>query len=149
MERVRVLVVDDNEATLTLLTALLQREFGIDIAHDGLEAIEKLRTNRYAAVLLDVRMPGADGFTVLDHVKQSAPETLRNVIILTAALHRRDLERLDDYSVCTLIAKPFEVETLLAAVRRCADSEGGIALTGMLSGGMLMLLADLLRTRLM
>src|SRR6476659_559018 len=53
VEKPHVLLADDNEATCTLLTALLQREFEVAIATDGNEAIERLRTRRYAALLLD------------------------------------------------------------------------------------------------
>jgi CheY-like chemotaxis protein len=151
VEKPHVLVVDDNEATRTLLTALLHRDFNIDVATDGIEAIERLRTRRYGALLLDLRMPHADGFAVLDFLKEQQPQMLHRVLIVTAALSRRDMERAESYGVCGIVAKPFDVETLLAAVKECAPPEEGSTLGPVLcsSGPVILLLADLLRQRLM
>ena len=62
VEKPHVLLADDNEATCTLLTALLHRDFNVEAAFDGQETMERLRTRRYAVLLLDLRMPQADGF---------------------------------------------------------------------------------------
>lgn len=147
MERPHVLLVDDNEATCTLVTALLQRDFSIDVATDGGEAIERLKTKRYAAVVLDLLMPQMDGFTVLDYLKENDPAVLRRVLVLTAALTRPTLDRVRAYPVCDVIAKPFEIETLLDAVRACAGSDGSLAHG--LSSGVLLLLAEFIGRRLM
>jgi CheY-like chemotaxis protein len=150
VEKPYVLLADDNEATCTLLTALLQREFNIDIASDGQDAIEKLRTRRYAAVLLDLRMPVTDGFAVLDFVKAEQPAMLRSVLVVTASLTKGEVSRAAAYGVCGIIAKPFEVEALLGAVKRCVAPEGS-ALGPVLcsSGPMILFIADLLHQRLM
>ncbi len=142
IEKPYVLLVDDNEATCALMTALLQREFAVEAAGDGYAAIEQLKTRRFDAILLDLRMPHLDGFGVLDHLKEHSPETLKHVLIVSAALHEREVERLRDYDVCGVIRKPFEVDVLLDAVKSC---------TGMTGGGfgkvlpMVLLIADLLR----
>jgi len=147
-EKPFVLLADDNEATCTLVTAILHREFVVEIAGDGSEALEKLKTGNYGAVLLDLRMPNVDGFGVLEFLKTSRPEMMRNVIVLTAALSRGEIERVKSYDICGIIAKPFEVETLLAAVKQCVDP-GGPRLGGVFSSGVMLLLADLLRQKWM
>jgi CheY-like chemotaxis protein len=140
-----VLVVDDNEATCTLVTALLQREFAVEVAANGAEAIEKVQQSRYAAVLLDLRMPEVDGFGVLEFLEAERRDLLPKVLVVTAALTFPELDRVRKHAVCGVVAKPFDVDTLLAAVRQCA---GTIALGGpLLSGGMILLFADLLRQR--
>jgi len=141
-----VLLVDDNEETCTLVKALLRREFFVETAHEGAEAIEHLRTKSYAAVLLDLRMSNIDGFGVLDHLSAERPEMIRRVIVLTASLTATDLQRVGAYPVCTLIRKPFDVDVLLSAVRRCA-SIGDSSLAPLISTGMLLVLARLLRDR--
>ena len=140
-----VLLVDDNEPTCTLMTALLQRDFEVDIATDGLEAIEKLRTKAYGAIILDLLMPNLDGFGVLDFLKANNRAMLCRVLVVTAALTRADIARVNTYDVCTVIAKPFEVDVLLNAVRQCVDPatpRGSI-----FTSGVILLLADLLRQR--
>lgn len=146
MEKPFVLLADDNEATCTLIQALLQNEFVVEVASDGHEAIEKLKSRQYAAILLDLLMPVADGYAVLDHLASERPDLLRRVLVVTAALATREMQRLRTYGVRDIISKPFELETLQNAVRQCAGIGGEPFLrTPLLSGGMLLLLADLLR----
>jgi CheY-like chemotaxis protein len=150
-EKPRVLLVDDNEATCTLITALLQREFAVEVASDGAEAIDKLRTNSYAAVLLDLRMPQTDGFAVLEFLKQNSPELLRSVLVVTASLTRGEIERARSYGVCGIVTKPFEIEILLAAVKECVGPVSDNSPLGnvIASTPVLLLLADLLKQRIM
>lgn len=145
-EKPFILLIDDNEPTCTLMTALLHKDFEVDVAGDGREAIEKLRTKTYAAILLDLLMPHLDGYGVLDHLDANNPEMLRRVLVVTAALTRGGLSRVQRYNVCAVISKPFEVETLLSAVKQCVDPAP--ARGPFLSSGVILLLADLLRQRL-
>lgn len=151
VEKPHVLLADDNEATCTLLTALLHRDFDVESAFDGQEAIERLRTRRYDVLLLDLRMPYADGFAVLEFLKEHQPAMLPRVLVVTAAVAARDLQRAASYGLCGVVTKPFEVETLLATVKKCAGLAEGNPLGPMLcsSGPVILLLADLLRQRLM
>jgi CheY-like chemotaxis protein len=148
VEKPQVLLVDDNEATCTLVTALLQREFTVEIASDGTEAVEHLKTKNYASILLDLRMPGLDGYGVLDFLHANTPETLRRVLVLTAALTEPELARVKKFDICGIIAKPFEVETLLGAVRSCAGMDQKPMGRYFFSNGMILLLAEVLRQRL-
>lgn len=143
-EKPFVLLVDDNEATCTLVTAILQRDFVVEIATDGREAVDKLRTGNYGAVLLDLRMPQLDGFGVLDFVKANRPDLLPRVLVLTAALSKPEMDRVKEFAICGVISKPFDVEALLAAVKTCVGT-GGSALGTVFSSSVLLLLADLLR----
>ena len=128
------------------MTALLRRDFIVDCALDGSEAIEKLRTKTYGAVILDLVMPQLDGYGVLDFLKNNNRPMLKKVLVVTAALASIDLKRVNEYGVCALISKPFEVDALLAAVRHCTDDLSPSRGT-FLSSGVLFLLADLLRQR--
>ena len=145
MEKPLVLLADDNEATRTLITAVLHRDFGVDLASDGNEAIEKLKRREYAAILLDLLMPIADGFSVLDYLRRENPEMLGRVLVVTAAAGRWHTDRLSDYALCGVIAKPFEVEVLLESVRNCAGISEPFSGGPLMAGGMLLMLADLLR----
>lgn len=145
MEKSSVLVVDDNEATSTLMRALLAPHFAVEFATDGNEAIEKLRVKNYAATLLDLRMPQGDGFAVLDFLKSTRPEALRSVIVVTALLTKHEIARVRTYDVAGIVAKPFEIEVLLSAVKACAGMDDGPGFRNMLYGPAIFLLADFLR----
>jgi len=146
MDKPSVLLVDDNEATCTLVTAVLQRDFRTDVANDGAEALEKLKTGKYAAIILDLLMPPPDGYDVMDVLMQTRPEMLKRTVILTAALSPREKQRMKDYPVADLIAKPFDVEALLASVKKCSGSDG-LGLGNVLSSGMLLFIAEMIQRR--
>jgi CheY-like chemotaxis protein len=146
IEKPFVLLVDDNEATCTLVTAILQREYRVDIAGEGSEALDRIKTRNYVAILLDLRMPGLDGFGVLAALQESTPDVIKRILVVTASLAAKDMARLKAYRVCGVVAKPFEVETLLTAVRHCEDATGDpLTIKHFFSTGVLLLVADLLR----
>jgi CheY-like chemotaxis protein len=120
MEKPQVLLVDDNEATCTLVTALLHRDFQVESAADGLQAIEHLKSKTYATILLDLRMPHLDGYGVLDYLLAHDPAAIRSVIVLTASLAKKEMNRVANYEVWAVVAKPFDVEALLGVVKKCA-----------------------------
>src|ERR1051326_3913095 len=124
MEKPSVLLVDDNEATCTLVTAVLQRDFVTDVASDGADAIEKLKSGKYAAIVLDLLMPPPNGYDIMDTLMKSRPELLKRTVVMTAALSPREKQRLKDYPIADLIAKPFDVEVLLGAVKKCSGDDG-------------------------
>jgi CheY-like chemotaxis protein len=141
-----VLLADDNEATCTLITALLQGDFVVHVARDGAEAIEKLKTAPYAAILLDLLMPVVDGYAVLDFLRDQHPDLVQQVLVVTASLGGREMQRVSTYNVRRVIAKPFEVDALQNAVRECAGVNGPPYMRGsLMSGGMLLLIAEVLK----
>jgi CheY-like chemotaxis protein len=149
VEKPFVLLIDDNEATRTLITAVLHREFGIDVASDGHEAIEKLRTKHYAAIILDLRMQEANGFSVLEFLETHDRRRLGSVLVVTAALTPAEAARAKAFEICGVISKPFDVEALLDAVKQCASPGDSNPMGKVFSSGVLFFLADLIRQRLM
>ena len=149
LEQPSVLVVDDNAATCTLVTAILRRDFTVEIARDGLEAVEKLKSRSYASILLDIRMPHLDGLGVLEFLDQHSPALIPKVLVFTA-VGDQALKGIERYRVCGIIRKPFEIDDLLDEVKKCAAGGGGEGrLADVFSAGpaVLLLLADFLRTR--
>jgi CheY-like chemotaxis protein len=144
MEKPCVLLVDDNEATCTLVTAVLQRDFVTDVCNDGAEAIEKLKNGKYAAIVLDLLMPPPNGYDIMDILVKSRPEMLKRTVVMTAALSPREKQRLKDYPIADLVAKPFDVEVLLGAVKKCSG-DGNSAFGNVISSGMLLLIAEMLQ----
>lgn len=150
MDKPFVLLADDNEGTCTLITALLQPQFQVDLAMDGLEAIEKLKARHYTVIILDLVMPVADGYVVLDWLKDERPDLLPRVLVVTASISQRQLARVGTYAIAGLMTKPFEIDELHSRVRQIAGEDTLSPLRGPLfSSGMLLLLADFLRQRLL
>jgi CheY-like chemotaxis protein len=150
MDRRRVLLVDDNDGTCALLTAVLHKDFAVEVANDGAEAIERIRTQSYSAILLDLKMPVIDGFGVLEFIAEQRPALMRNVLIVTAALTEREMTRVAAYDVCGIIRKPFDVEALLISVKQCAgDPTDGTPLASVFCSGpaVFLLIAEMIRNR--
>ncbi len=82
----RILIVDDNEANRDMLARQLEKQqHQVATAADGMAALEQLRSDRFDIVLLDLMMPGINGFEVLDTVKRD-PALSRAAVILVSAL---------------------------------------------------------------
>lgn len=116
-ESAHVLVVDDNEMNRDLLARRLQREgHRVELAIDGRDALAKLAVDPFDLVLLDIMMPGMDGYEVLRRMK--ADQALRSIpVILISALNDTDnmvqgiTQGADDY-----LPKPFNPHILRARV---------------------------------
>ena len=111
----RILIVDDDEELAGLLSELLTREgFRVDMQHDGVKGLAAALGGGYDLMVLDVMLPGMDGFEILRRVRR---ESRLPVLMLTA--RGEDEDRIiglelgaDDY-----LPKPFNTRELVARVR--------------------------------
>ncbi|HOE16652.1 MAG TPA: response regulator [Syntrophorhabdaceae bacterium] len=72
MKNARILVVDDEENIRLLFKEELEEEgFEVDLASNGLEALDKLKEGRFDLVVLDIKMPGMDGIQALNEIKNA------------------------------------------------------------------------------
>jgi len=103
------------------MLSMIVRHQGIsvDTASDGFEAMESLDRDGYDVVLLDLMMPRADGFAVLAHMREHQPKLLPCTILATAVPERDVQRRLTD-DIYMVHTKPFDMQQLIADVRRCA-----------------------------
>lgn len=113
----RILVVDDQPANLRVVSALLARHgYEVDNAADGPAALEVCEQRVPDLVLLDMMMPGMDGFGLIAQLKQREPLLRIPVVFLTAAHDRDLLLRAFDAGAVDYVTKPFTPEELLARV---------------------------------
>src|ERR1051325_7956278 len=112
---VSVLLIDDDTELSKLLGEYLQSEqFELESAHDGPGGLEKALGNHYAAVILDVMLPGMSGLDVLKQLRQKS-----SVPVLMLTARGSELDRIlglelgaDDY-----LPKPFNPRELVARLR--------------------------------
>jgi signal transduction histidine kinase len=112
----RILVVDDSELNLDLLEAALAGQHDVRRATSGLAALAELETFPAEIVLLDVMMPGIDGYETCRRI-HALPRTMATKVILVSA-RGAAADRLRGYDVgaSDFIVKPFEPDELLAKV---------------------------------
>jgi putative two-component system response regulator len=116
--RVSVLVVDDEEMTCGLLVRLLGREgYTVVTASNGEAALIAIERQPPDIVLLDVQLPGIDGFEVCRRIKQHAATRLTPVIMITGLYAREHRIEAMDAGADDFLSKPFDVEELRARVR--------------------------------
>ena len=117
-----VLLIDDDYNVRGLIGALLRREgLELDTAADGDEAISKLRSGDYQAVLLDLMLRDTHGLEVLRFLKAERAELLRRVVIVSAASERA-LGRLSERDlIWGVVSKPFDIKHLVNVVRACRE----------------------------
>lgn len=110
-----VLVVDDDEGLLETLRDLLEMEgYPVVLAHNGIEALEKLETLRPAVILLDLRMPRMDGIAFAREVHRRASLQSLYIIVMTANLYAR--RAVDAMGANDFLAKPFDINDLLVKI---------------------------------
>jgi DNA-binding response OmpR family regulator len=115
----RLLVVDDDRMSAELVAVFGRRlEMQVDIAENGREAIEKLATTPFDAIVLDLLMPGIDGFGVLEYLDRCQPEVLSHTII-SSGLPEKYQERVAKYGVCGVLPKPLDHVALREMIERC------------------------------
>ena len=118
----KVLIVDD-EANIVISLEFLMQQAGyqVEIARTGDEALHKIEQFLPDLVLLDVMLPGPNGFDILQQVRQN-PER-RSVAIIMLTAKGRDVEVTKGLALGAnaYITKPFSTRDLLAEVRRCLD----------------------------
>jgi signal transduction histidine kinase len=120
---VRILIVDDVESNLVALEALLASP-SVDVvrARSGQEAVRALRKEEFAVILLDVRMPGMDGFETAAAIRTSDGARSIPIIFVTAHGSTQDqLAKAYALGASDFIQKPIDPEQLRAKVRVLTD----------------------------
>jgi two-component system alkaline phosphatase synthesis response regulator PhoP len=130
----KILVVDDEQSIVDLLEYNLQREgYQVVVARDGREALRLARTEPPDLIVLDLMLPGLDGFDVCRELRREGDPALARVPIIMLTARDEEVDRVvglelgaDDY-----VTKPFSVRELVARVkavlRRTAREAAGSA----------------------
>jgi DNA-binding response OmpR family regulator len=119
-----VLIVDDEPMARTLLRLMLVRAgFNVFEAEDGFDALEKVRKNQPDVVLLDVMMPGMDGFAVCEALRNEASTATLPIVMLSA---KTDLESMNKglrVGATKYLTKPISPEELTQHVREVLEQD--------------------------
>ena len=124
-----ILVVDDNHDNAEIIRQYLEiRGYPITVAHSGEEALALFETVRPSVVLLDVMMPGRDGWDVCRVMKQHATlgRAVR-VIMVTALDEWQDKRQALQIGADDYVEKPFDLPTLAATIERNVAVQRAIA----------------------
>ena len=127
----RVLVVDDDPSIrLVMEHALATQGYAVETCDDGSEVLTRLALTHFDLVVLDLYMPGMNGFEVLRQIRASArgllpaPQTPPTVKILVVSAHSDEatMQFVLKRGADTCLAKPFDLSDLLRAARQLIDT---------------------------
>lgn len=112
-----VLVVDDNR-DLGMLTSemLVERGFRVNIAFDGVSALAKIKQEPYDLIILDYRLPGISGLTVLEKTRQIRPNL--KTIMISAFGSESTRVRAKELGAYAFLDKPFDIDGLVKVVKK-------------------------------
>ncbi|MES2128746.1 MAG: diguanylate cyclase [Pseudomonadota bacterium] len=112
-----LLLVDNNPDNLDLLAGIFGQEYEVCLAASGVEALAFCRARQPDLILLDVVMPGMDGYMVCEQLKRESHTRDIPIIFITARGSRRDEARAFDMGGIDFITKPFHLGVTRARVR--------------------------------
>ncbi len=113
----KILVVDDDEHILRSLAQYLELEdFDVTTASSGVEALERFAESRPDLMVLDVMMPGMDGFEVLQKIRQDTETSALPVLMLTARDQHADIMKGYQMGATSYLVKPFNLDELVEAI---------------------------------
>jgi CheY-like chemotaxis protein len=122
----RVLVVEDEPENRLLLDMILSAEgYQVFEVEDGPGALPAARDARPDIILLDVMMPGLNGYAVLEQLRADPDVGHTPVIMLTALAQRGDVERAVESGADGYVSKPFEPDELLQAMDKVVQARRG------------------------
>ncbi|HTM22642.1 MAG TPA: response regulator [Kofleriaceae bacterium] len=114
-----ILTVDDSRTIRDMLMSTLAAAgYEVVQAEDGVEALERLRETRPAAILTDINMPRMDGFELIAEVRRDSANRSIPILVLTTESEPDRKERAKAAGATGWIVKPFNPEKLLDALRR-------------------------------
>jgi len=122
-EEKTILVVDDSNIIINFVKRVFSDKYNVLIASNGNEAIEIINRekNNLAAMLLDLNMPDADGFVVLNYMKENNLFAFINVSILTGNELLETDRRAFEYPIVDMLKKPFDEAKLLNIISRTIE----------------------------
>ena len=116
----KVLIVEDNQINIQIYKHMFKKEaYTIDFAIDGEQAISKLETQEYSAFILDLNLPGIDGFAVAKYIRDLEHETKtprKPVIMASASFNAYTNFTTLNKDIDKYFEKPFNIELFKATV---------------------------------
>jgi CheY-like chemotaxis protein len=114
----KILIVDDEAGIRLMVIRMLGQDYTILEAADGEEAVKLTRQHKPSLVLMDILMPGKDGYSACHEIKTDT-ETKSIPVVMVSAIGHKLNERLSaDVGADGYITKPFSVEGLLEVISR-------------------------------
>jgi signal transduction histidine kinase/ligand-binding sensor domain-containing protein/DNA-binding response OmpR family regulator len=122
IKKYHLLIVEDEEDVQNFLTSTLSKKYNITIANNGIDGLEKIKSNEPTLVISDVMMPEMDGFAFCEKIK-SNPETCHiPVLLLTALGTNEDTIKGLEFGADEYVSKPFSIKLLELRIKKLIEN---------------------------
>jgi DNA-binding NtrC family response regulator len=120
----KILVVDDEDIVLESCQAVFELEgFEVMLVPSADEAIEAMKNDNFALLLIDVKMPKHDGMYLMEKIKEQWPDI--PIIVMSGYYTTETIKEAFEMGAAKFIAKPFEPDELVKTVRQIIKKEKG------------------------
>ncbi len=111
-----ILICDDEEGVREALNLILENNYKLEFAASGNEAIEKIKTNAFDGVILDIKMPIKNGLETLKEIRNISPDI--KIIIVTGYQSVETASKAVGLGAIDYITKPFESDEVLEKIAK-------------------------------
>lgn len=118
-DKKNILIVDDSSIIRNYLQKAVAGKYDVTSVSGGADAINIIPTKKIDLILLDLIMPGINGFGVLDYLKQNNITT--PVVIISGDTTKETIDRAFTYNVIDMIEKPFSEKVITDKIKRILD----------------------------
>lgn len=119
----RILVVEDEPNIVESLRFILEHaDYEVESVSDGSEALDRLRRKSFSAIILDVMLPGMNGFDVLRAIRADDDLAALPVVVLTAKGQANDRKTAEEIGASAFITKPFSNAEVVSQIHALAGA---------------------------
>lgn len=116
----KILVAEDEPSMRRLIAFKLNKaDFNVEVEEDGQEAMDRLRSEDYDGLILDLMLPGLDGLQILKNIRREEIDVA--VLILSAKSQERDITRGFELAADDYLTKPFKSQELIARLKNLLE----------------------------
>jgi CheY-like chemotaxis protein len=118
-KNVRILLAEDNLVNQLLIKKVIEKAgFYLELANNGIQALEKLSQNKFDLVLMDVQMPDMNGLETTNEIIRIYKEDRPKILAITAGSFGDDEQQCIDAGMDDTLEKPFKIEQLLDKMKK-------------------------------
>jgi len=119
----KILIVEDNEMNMKLFSDILSyQKYSIEKAFNGKEAYDKIKSNEFELVILDIQLPVMDGFSVLKKLKEENIK-LPKILIASACAMDSDKLKAQEFGIKDYITKPVDIKKFMEKVKELMEEK--------------------------
>ncbi|REL37950.1 response regulator [Rhodohalobacter sp. SW132] len=120
MDQHKVVIIEDDKVTQMLIERIMQREFKCDTItfKNGLEGLEYAKKHKSNLILLDIMLPGMNGYEILKELRSDELHKETKIIMMSAKSSSEDIERSFEMKADEYITKPFQKREFIVRVKK-------------------------------